>query len=245
MEQTFVITKRILRAYKQEGYEAFNIIGRKGVGKTTYAVKIMTQIFMSFGYSEDEAYRIAIKHLIFDKREIIDFLTKHSNHQQPVLCWDDLRSHASGFSAVTAPIDTQKLLGLLDTARDSICGFLSTSPSMQGVLGFIKREEGYHVKIKKDRNGWRVATGYQRYELPSGQMRIAPKFADRFYRLLPDDIYKLVKEKRAKYKQIVLKNLSRDEDRTESDVQKERIQNEIALVRNDGTFESEEVENDL
>jgi len=230
MEPTFVTTKRILSAYKQEGYEAFSITGKKGSGKTVFSVKVMAQVFMSFGYSEEEAYDIAVKHLIFDKKEIIDFLLKHSNRQQPVLCWDDIRVHASGMSYITAPIDTQKLLGLLDTARDSICGFLTTSPSMKGVLGFIRKEEGYSIKIKKMPSGYRRAVGYARYELPSGQMRIATRYQDVFKFKLPDEIYAQVKEKRKRYKQIVLENLDRAERRTSSDLQASRIKKERKLV---------------
>lgn len=232
IEERFVVTKYIMRSFKREGYEAFSIVGKKGVGKTTFSIKIMCQIFQELGYGEDNAYKLALSNLIFDKQEIIKFLRKYTNHQQPVLCWDDVRAHASGMSYTTAPRETQMLLGLMDTARDSVCGFLMTAPSTHGVLRFIRREEGWLTKITKGKEAnWRIAKGYSRYELPSGQMRISHRFNDSFHYKLPDDVYAQVKEKRRHYKQIVINNIQKLIDRTDNQRQKKRYEEELVSIQ--------------
>lgn len=238
IETRFKATELIHRATRREGYESFAVVGKRGAGKTTYCVKVMTQVYVLRGYGEDDAYRLALKHLIFDQNEIITFLKNHSGRQAPVLTWDDIRAHASGYSAIMAPRQTQILLGLFDTIRDSTAGFLSTSPSVKGVLSFIKLAEGWLVKVTNGKQyNWRDGTGYSKYELPSGTTKIAKRFIDKFHCMLPDDVFQAVRQKRMYYKDIVIKNLE-DRIKESNEVMAKRYAREKALVENDGEVEN-------
>ena len=230
-EEEFVVTKKILRAHRQEEYESFYLVGRKGVGKTTFAVKIVTQIYMTlYKLSEDDAYKEALKVLFFDMNDVISFLKKYSGEQQTVMIWDDIRAHMSGYAVKAKPREAHEVLALMDTARDSVCGFISTSPSVKGVASFLKQEQGWLCVIRKDRNhNWRVCKGYLRFEIPSGTMRHTPRFQDFFYKMLPDWVYHEVKEKRRHYKEIAVKNI---EDR----IKQSQVERDITQLKNELEF---------
>jgi hypothetical protein len=235
IENQFVVTRLSLRAHKKESFESFQIVGKKGNGKTVYATKVMGQIFMAQGLDEDSAYEQALNHLLFSKQDITNFLHKYSGDQQPVVCFDDVRSNLSAMSYISFPLQTQLLLGLCDCARDSVASILTTSPSTKGVLSFLKREQGYQVLIHKDRrNNWRIAKGYMKFEIPSGIMRIKPRFIDSFHFLLPNWVYERVKAKRKMYKDILVKSM---EERISKLAQKDvRLTKELEDVKKLGTI---------
>lgn len=226
----FNTTKSIIGVYKRHGYKAVHITGEKGVGKTVYGIKILKECFEYLGYDEDSAYKEALSHIFFAKRDIIDFL-KRTNEQEIAILWDDIRAHASGMSYFLSPIDTHELLGLADTMRTSACGFITTAPSQTGVLGFIKKEQGILVQIRIDRSNkhWRNAKGYFRYELPSGQMKLRKGFIDRFYYKLPDNIFKEVNERRKHYKDELIRQI--EERRTKvSEKEARRLEKELIEI---------------
>ena len=55
-EKEFVMTKLALTAYRNNRFELFQIVGKKGNGKTTLAVKTACQIFMAQKMCEEDAY---------------------------------------------------------------------------------------------------------------------------------------------------------------------------------------------
>jgi hypothetical protein len=234
-------TEEILKAYKREGHESFNITGPKGVGKTTYAMVVMAQIFYKLDKhsSADTAWDNALDHLLFAKDDVINFLESNAGEYAPVFTWDDLRAHASGMSYTTDPKATIMLLGLVDTMRDSVCGFLTTSPSLKGVLSFIAKSEGYHAMVYDTTNfNEKQAVIYNCYTNPLGQNRIKKVCTDIFPRFLPPDIYEKVKEKRSKYKDIVIQKYKdyMNSNRTRSECKKtdeeiKRYEEEIKLIQ--------------
>lgn len=205
IENRFISVDKILRAHKYDQYEFFHIIGKKGWGKTTLSVKIMTQTYMALGYDETSAWQMAIDHLVFDKRDIINFLKTHTGKPEPVLCWDDARVFGSGMSYVIQPLETQELFGLMDTIRTSVTGFILTSPAVTGLLKFLRTEEGWLLKVGKDRQ-WnqRRARVYERVLLPSGTPRLYRKYEEEFHYRLPDWVYAKVKAKRLRYKKKII-----------------------------------------
>lgn len=213
-ENRFNMTNLALYAYKNTQFQSFNIVGRKGAGKTTMAMKTMCQTFMALGHDEDKAYQLALDNLLFAKSDIINYLHKHSGKQQPIVCFDDVRSNLSAMSYISFPLQTQLLQSLCDVARDSVACIITTCPSTKGLLSFLRREQGYHVLVHRHKDkDWRRCKGYLKFEIPSGTMRIKPKFIDDFHYKLPDDIYEKVCEKRKRYKDILVKSI---EDRIEN-----------------------------
>jgi len=208
LEKQFQSTIKINRAIKRYEYEFFHLVGRKGVGKTTLAVKIMCQVYMELGYDEGSAWQMAIDNTLFDKNDIINFLKKHRGKPAPVLCWDDARVFGSGMSYVSQPLQTQTLLGLLDTIRTSTSALILTSPSITGLLKFLRNEEGWLIKITKGRDyNWRSAKAYQRYLLPSGAPRLVSRYYEDFHYRLPDWVFEKIEKKRIKYKDRIIKFL--------------------------------------
>jgi hypothetical protein len=232
-------TKEILKAHRYDGHESFNITGPKGVGKTTYAMIVMAQIFHQLGNDADTAWDLALENLLFAKEDVIKFLKSNSGEYAPVFTWDDLRAHASGMSYTTDPKATIMLLGLVDTMRDSVCGFLTTSPSLKGVLSFIAKSEGYHAMVYDTTNfNEKQAVIYNCYTNPLGQNRIKKVCTDIYPRFLPPDIYEKVKEKRSKYKDIVIKKyedyIKSNKARSKfekADFEVKRFEDEINLIK--------------
>jgi hypothetical protein len=100
------------------------------------------------------------------------------------------------------------LLGLFDTIRTSCSGLLLTAPSSKGLLYFLKKEQGYKVLIHKTNNfRLRTAKGYLFSEIPSGTMRISPRFVDTYHYKVPDWFYNEMKIRRTHYTNIIMREI--------------------------------------
>jgi len=241
LESKLFATIKAGQAHRVEGYIYFSVTGVKGGGKTTYTIKVMTQVFMALGYGEDDAYRMALKHLLYDKKEVISFLRHHSGHQQAIMTWDDCRVHGSGMSYITAPRETQILSGLFDTARDSVACIMTTAPSSRGLLSFLKNELGWKGQVVPlyCRKEWRECRLYSRYELPTGDLKITGnKISDTFHYRLPDDVYEIIRAKRSKYKEILLNNIDKMIAKS-LDKENKQLQSELLYLKDS---EKEEVD---
>jgi len=192
----------------------------------------MCQVFMAQGYDEDSAYELALKNLLFSKNDIVKYLHKNSGDQQPIVCFDDVRANLSAMSYVSNPVLSQLLLGLFDCARDSVACILTTCPSTKGVMSFLKLEQGYQILIhRSNQRGWRLAKSYLKFEIPSGTMRIKPKFIDEYYYKVPDWVYFRLKDKRKHYKDILFKQLQDRMTKLADKSKDKRLDKEIELVK--------------
>lgn len=227
-EKTFVIARETIKTYNRTGHKMFNIVGEKGVGKTTYALKIMYQIYRASGMGEQESWQRAIDNLIFKKEDMIKFIKKYKGDQQPVVCWDDMRAHASGMTYLLEPGDTTLLLGLMDTMRTSVAGLLTTSPSLRSVLKFISASDGYTVKLKYDKiYQMRYALGYKRNETITGKIFLKYVFRDEMHWLLPDWVFVEINRKREAYGSWLIK---RWEQKKKHYPKNKNIQKEIDVI---------------
>lgn len=197
-----ILAKKIKGVYP-DGFGSYMVIGRRGIGKSSYALKCLYNAYVLLGYDEDEAWKKALSSLQFSISEVITFLKRCVNKDEKELCliWDDTRTFASGSQYhLNMKLCTQ-LGSLLDTVRTAINCLILTCPSSEGLLGILKTYDDYLIKIKySDRGGfYRVATGYLWSTLPAGQKRIYTKFRDNYSCRLPDDIYKkyMVRRKKA------------------------------------------------
>lgn len=180
-------------------FGSYAIIGRRNVGKTTYAMKSTYQALKATGLTEEEAWEKTLNCVCFTIEEIIDCLRSALTNKRTtgkkleVLIWDDLRVHASGTKYFTEFRLVEQLRGLFDTIKTIVNNVILTSPSMVGVLGFLKTYDDYEVKIYHPSTlgeRKRLARGYQWNTNPSGQRRIYRKFRDIYICRLPTDIYK-------------------------------------------------------
>ena len=208
-----VLSKKVLYAIENTSYEGAHIVGKKGIGKTVYALIVAWEVFCNLGYDENEAWRMALDRLLFSKKEIINYLMAHSGKPDAIVIFDDIRVFMSGMSYHDNPKETQLLLGLLDTVRTSVSAVITTSPTLIGVLGFIKKDEDYLIRIvKANAVRQRRATGYARYTLPSGTPRVRKTFIDDYACRLPDKVYREAYKKRMTYKNTIVKKLKEKAD---------------------------------
>jgi len=213
IEKQLTMSRYIINAHSRNQYECFNLVGKKGVGKTVTALKVAKDCYkFKYNLDETESYEQALKVFFYAKEDVIKYLRFHAktDEQQMVMIWDDIRTQAPAYDYISDPLSTRLLNTCLDTARDSVAGFITTAPSTKGMLSFLRYASGYLVQVRKDRSaGWRMARGYMRYELPSGTMKINPRFVDSVYWKLPNWVYEIIREKRKHYKDIAANQIEK------------------------------------
>jgi hypothetical protein len=189
---------RLLYGRIPRDFGSYAIIGRRNVGKSTYAIKATKEALQRCGLSEEEAWEKALNSVCFSIPEVVDCLRdalrvkKETGKKLEVFIWDDLRVHGSGSKYFTEFRLVEQLRGLFDTIKTIVNNVILTSPSMVGVLGFLKTYDDYEIRIHHPSNlgeRKRLAKGYQWNTNPSGQRRIYKKFRDIYVCRLPTDIY--------------------------------------------------------
>lgn len=179
-------------------FGSYAIIGRRNVGKSTYAIKATMEALRKTGLTEEEAWEKALNCVCFTIPEVVDCLrgaliTKRDTGKKlEVIIWDDLRVHASGSKYFTEFRLVEQLRGLFDTIKTIVNNVILTSPSMVGVLGFLKTYDDYEIRIHHPSSlgeRKRLAKGYQWNTTPAGQRRIYRKFRDIYVCRMPTNIY--------------------------------------------------------
>lgn len=187
-----VLTKKIVQSYP-DSFTSFMVVGKRGIGKSTYCLRSLHDAYVVLGYSDKDAWEKALDSLKFSIPDVVKYL-KHcvdTDEKEICLIWDDTRVFASGTQYHLQMRMVSKLVGLLDTVRTAVSCLILTCPSPKGLLSVLQTYDDYLVKIKHcDRGGYyRIATGYIWTTLPSGQRRIYTKFRDEFNCYLPKKIY--------------------------------------------------------
>jgi len=187
-----ILTKKIFQSYPNS-FSAFNVCGRRGVGKTAYSLWALHDAFVLMGYTNNGAWREALSCLKFKLVDVVSYLKDAVDRDEKKVCliWDDARVHASGGQYFIQPKMVIKLGGLMDTIRTAVSCLILTMPTQHGLLGVLKNYDDYLVKIKyADAGGFnRIATGYLWTTLPAGQRRIYTKFHDKYSCRLPNWLY--------------------------------------------------------
>jgi len=186
------LTNMIYGAYPNR-YVGCCITGRLGIGKSSYALKVMYELFKRLGYNDTDAWEKTLSCCLFEIKDVVKFLVESSNadEHEYVMLWDDLRIHCGGTKYFTNMRQVEKLTGVLDSVRTSISGLLMTTPSTSGLLGVLRSYDDYIVKIRHTHEGGdnRMAIGYLWDPLPSGKRLIHKRFIDAYSCYLPKKIY--------------------------------------------------------
>lgn len=190
---TFVLANKIAKAYKEHGFVEAIIYGRRGSGKSSYAIQVLRDFFMSKGLSENEAYDEAIRVMKYRMGDIIEFVKTHADNGDiaPSLIIDDAGVGLSRYRWWTEPKQILHLQSMMDTVRSGLSSILMTCPSPKSILSFIRKDyDDYFVKITKVSGDWRrKAIGYQMSTLPSGKTYVFKKFEDNYSCYLPNKVY--------------------------------------------------------
>ena len=187
-----ILAKRILKAHPN-GFVGATVEGRRGVGKSSYCIKIMKEVYKEYyGCSESKAYEHALKHVMFNIDDIIPVLknARKNNEMIPVLCWDDAGVHGSSMQWFIDMHKINILKAMFDTVRSATTGLLLNCPDRGGLLKMLRSYDDYVVTISiVDTPYERSARGYNIYKLPSGMRRVYKNFEDRYSCYLPKKVY--------------------------------------------------------
>jgi len=216
---SFVLAKRILKAHPH-GFVGAIVEGKRGVGKSSYCIKVMKDAYQTFyGLDDVEAYEYALDHLLFDLNEVIPFLKKaaYSDEMVLVVTWDDAGVHGSSFRWFTNMRQVEILKAMTDTIRTGVTGFILNCPNRMGLLKVLREYDDYIIDIVKENgsraNGSmgyeRMARGYNLFRLPSGTRRVYKSFEDHYSCYLPEWVYEKYMKKRNTYFQKAVDEMER------------------------------------
>ena len=186
------LTKKMLQAYPN-GFCGATITGSRGIGKTSLALNAVWEMFREIGLSEDDAWDATLKVLKFTMEEVVDYIQYYARSEEQARClvWDDAGVHASTMEWWTNRDSLKRLKGVLDTIRTGVSNLIITTPNENALTKIVRGYDDYIIQIGySDRGGeYRIAKGYIKRTLPSGSIRIYPKFKNEFRVLLPDWVF--------------------------------------------------------
>ena len=176
------------------GFKSFMIVGGRGIGKSTYALIVLYEVFLSLGYSKVDSWNNALDSCKFHISDVIQFLREStlSDNPYPVLLWDDLGVHASGTKYFLNMKQVDMLKATLDTIRTAISGLIMTCPNPHGLLSVLRHYDDYQIAITYSTKGghYRNATAYKWRTLPSGKRLISTQYRDQFNCYIPNWVFK-------------------------------------------------------
>ena len=184
--------KKIHSAYPN-GFVGSIIVGDRGIGKSSYSLRVAHEIFRYNGASPNDAWRKALSCLKFSITDVVNFLEKSafSDEKEIVLIWDDVGVHGGARLYFSDQKVVYRLKAVLDTVRTAVSGIIMTTPTLQGLLGVIKSYDDYLIEIRYTSRGgfYRMATAYRFRTLPSGKRIVKKKFIDGYNCYLPQWVF--------------------------------------------------------
>lgn len=181
---------RIMNKYPG-GFIGAIIEGERGYGKSSYALKVMAQIYKNIGHLDDEAaWNKAIDSMIFSMDDLIKAINYNITNDvvTPVWCLDDATVHFSSYKFFTNLYEVILIHGMFDTIRTACTGLLLTCPKRDLLLAALRNYDDYKIEIIMN-DGWeRIARGYKIKTTPVGQKRIYKNFEDSYSCYLPDEV---------------------------------------------------------
>ena len=193
IEEGLELSKRIIGAHNTNGFCGATVTGRRGVGKSSYSLRVAYEIYVHLGYTPNNAWRKALSVLKFEIKDVIDFLkaSAQAPEQEYLLVWDDVGCFASSSMYFTDFHLVQSLKSVMDTIRTSCNGLILTTPGQSGMLGLLKQYDDLLIEVRHTARGgsYRSAYAYQFRTLPSGKRLCKKKFVDAFSVRLPTWVY--------------------------------------------------------
>jgi hypothetical protein len=192
-----ILANKIYTAVKNKRFASYIIVGNRDIGKSTYALKVLYEVFLRLGEDPITAWKSAMGCVKFSIPDVIKYLRegtelyKKNQTKKVALVWDDLRKHATGTKYRNSPRLYDEIIGLLDTIKIPIHCFIGTCPNMTGVMKVLQSFDGFQVKIKYSTKGgrYRLAKGYLWETSPMGQRSLYTKFKDTFDCRLPNWVW--------------------------------------------------------
>ena len=136
------------------------VFGKRGSGKSTYCYKLGGKIYYTLnGYNnkddEEDAYKIAIEHMIFDPVVLRTLLIKNKIKKEitPYVCLDDASMHFGNTLHQTNPPLYAALRAETATIRTAITGFVINAPKRSHVAKCLRDYDDYKGECLVDAGG--------------------------------------------------------------------------------------------
>ncbi len=191
-----VLTRIVLGALKRYDYEQAFIIGKQGVGKTTYALLVMYEVYQDWDR--------VLHYTVFDPREVLPEFREalKTGKRIPVVLFDDAGFHLSKY-LWSVDRDSQRLAltinALFNLIRTICAATIFTSPDLD-VLKELRKKSwivGQPVAPSGVHQPYRIMRLYRKTIMPDGRISVR-YFAEDHYdlRAVPADVRKEYEEKR-------------------------------------------------
>lgn len=228
-------TKQILNEYPF-GHIQATIYGPKRIGKTIYVILTQMDAYSivypekEYGYGIDWRFKNAMDNTIYTIEELIkktetlqkryeafeggdnpkQYIRKAIDERMPEIevQIDDGGVGFNKYIYFTDRAIVEELKNYMDTVGIVVTGLAISTPSLTGVLGFVREYEGFRVHIIKRSNDFRrVAKFYKIIQMPGGQIKPRRPKNDPYDCWLPSDLYTQYKKKRGFYLKENIKKL--------------------------------------
>lgn len=196
----FGTTQKILNAYDNMDFYGLIVTGPQGIGKSTYAIKVLLEVYGS--------WRVAKNYIVFTMTDLITML-REAEEGERIKCilWDDAGIHAHKYMYFENRKLVQLLEAFIDVARTKIAGWIITVPNMDELAKPLKRSPGFRIGVVRQRSGdWRCVTVYEREFIPP-RTYVRKAYRDVFRARLNDSIYTEYMEMRRMFYMIAEANL--------------------------------------
>ena len=191
-----MFSKKVISAYERYDFESLFIIGPQGMGKTTYAMLVLYEIYRDWD--------LVLHYLVFDPREILPELKSAlvTGKRLRLVVFDDAGIHLSKYLWVIDKESQQVAMlinGLFNIIRTVVSGVVFTSPDMD-VLKEL-RKKSWWIGEPKAPSGkskpYRQMVLFRKRIMVTGQVRVSRKAIDEYdLRLIPADVRREYEEKR-------------------------------------------------
>ncbi len=194
----FVLTKIIERAFRNNGFEVIVIQGQQGVGKTTYAIKVLSELYCR---------ETALNYVFFDVKQSFPIIRECLRYRKRVkcLCYDDAGVWISKYDFLKE--DRQLFVKFLEVARTVTGAVIFTVPTYRLLLRALREMCWIHVHIRKSKQGEREAHIYRFTWTPTGKFVVKEIGVDTFVPKLDHDIYVKYQEMRRLFVEKVFMDL--------------------------------------
>ena len=151
------LAQKIVEAYENYGFVSAVIFGPQGTGKTTYAFKVMRDVYWKLNNLEtkDQAWDVVKRYYFFELPEALELIydALESDTRIPVLLFDDAGIWLSKYNWYEDYMKVfYKIFALI---RTRVSAVIFTTPSPEDLAFFLREKGWYQIKIvwanKKDR----------------------------------------------------------------------------------------------
>lgn len=202
-----ILARKLLQAYRTDGFTGVVIYGLQGAGKSTLALQIIFNFWKMQGLSDEEAWRNALSSVVFTAQEFTERVQRQEGKgERSPLLWDDAGVHASAYMYHTSERDLAvQLVRLVHVIRTAACGLVLTTPSPVGILkGVRDMPDWIRVRVTpagvQDGVKIALAKAYILDVRPDGKARYRVWVEDVPFRVrLPDDVYREYMQMRSSY----------------------------------------------